>query len=179
MKAIALGKRYAAALISIGQKDGQFERYGRELTSAYKMLGASEIWSSFTSPLLPNEAKIKIVDELAKRNGWSKTVGKFLMLLIEKKRIAALPSIVEAYSQLADIAAGRIHAKVKSAAELDDATKSRLTQRLVSKLNKQIILEASVDPKLIGGLQVAVGSQVIDGTVRGQLSRMKEFLMKD
>lgn len=179
MKANALGKRYAGALISIGQKDGQFERYGRELIAVYKMLGAKEIWSSFTSPLLPNEAKIKIVNELAKRNGWSKIVTKFLMLLVEKKRIKALPSIVEAYTQLADETAGRIHAKVKSAGELDEATKSRLTQRLVSKLNKQIILEATVDPNLLGGLQVAVGSQVIDGTIRGQLSRMKDFLMKD
>jgi F-type H+-transporting ATPase subunit delta len=179
LKSSALGKRYAGALIALGQKDGQFERYGKELASSYEMLGSSENWSSFTSPLLPIEAKLKVIDELAKRSGWSKTFSNFLMLLVEKKRIKALPSIVDAYGELADIAAGRVHATVQSATNLEDATKSRLTKSLVDMLGKQVILDSKVDPSLIGGIRVQVGSKVYDGTIRGQLTRVKEFLTKD
>lgn len=179
MKSKVLGKRYAGALIAIGRKDGQFERYGQELSAALQMLQSGTNWASFTSPLLPVGAKIQIVDELSKRSGWSQTVTNFLKVLVERKRIKVLPSIVDAYVELADEAANRIHASVESAAPMDDATQSRLTQKLVGKLGKQVILETNVNPSLLGGVKVKVGSQVIDGTIRGQLSRVKEFLMKD
>ncbi len=179
MKSNVLGKRYAGALIAIGRKDGQFERYGKELSAALQMLKSGNNWASFSSPLLPIDAKVQIVDELSKRSGWSKTLTNFLKVLVERKRINVLPSIVDAYIELADEAANRIHASVESAAPLDDATQSRLTQKLVGKLGKQVILDANVDPSLLGGVKVKVGSQVIDGTIRGQLSRVKDFLMKD
>ena len=179
MKGNALGRRYAGSLISIGQKDGQFERYGKEIGAAAQMLGHKQIWASFTSPLLPNQAKVEIIDELAKRSGWSKTVSNFMKVLIEKKRIKLLPSIVDAYTDLADDAAGRTHAMVHSATPLDDATKARLTQKLVTMLGKQVILEAEQESSLIGGVKVTVGSKVYDGTIRGQMSRMKDLLIKE
>ncbi len=179
MKSNVLGKRYAGALIAIGRRDGQFERYGKELSAALQMLQSGNNWASFSSPLLPIAAKVQIVDELSKRNGWSKTLTNFLKVLVERKRINVLPSIVDAYIELADDAANRIHATVESAAPLDDATRSRLTQKLVGTIGKQVILDSNVNPSLIGGVKVKVGSQVIDGTIRGQLSRVKDFLMKD
>lgn len=179
MKGNALGRRYAGSLIAIGRKDGQFERYGREISAALQVLGGKTTWSKFTSPLLPEEAKIKIVDEIAKRSGWSETVDKFLKVLVERKRIQILPSVVDAYGEMADEAAGRTHATVESAAPLDDATTSRLIEKLKKMLNKQVILDARINADLLGGIRVTVGSTVYDGTIRGQLTRMKDLLIKE
>lgn len=179
MKSNALGKRYAGALISIGRKDGKFELYGKELYEGFTVLSDVGIWSKFTSPLLPVEAKLQVIDELAKKGEWSKAVWNFMKVLVEKKRINFLPSIVEAYLELADQAAGRIHATVESATSLDEATNTELNKKLKALLNKEVIMESVTDKNLIGGLRVKVGSKVLDGTIRGQLTRMKEFLTKD
>lgn len=179
MKGSALGRRYAGALISIGKKSGQVERYGKELVAAKEMLTENKTWTSFTSPLLPNEAKSKIIDEIGKRSGWSDSVTNFLKLLVDKKRIKFLSGIVDAFLALADEEAGRVHAVLESATALDDATKARLTQKLVSKLNKKVILEDKVDSSLIGGVRVSVGSTVIDGTIRGQLAHLRDLLKKE
>ena len=179
MNSTALGRRYAGALMDLGKQDGKFEQYGRELAAASNALTGGEHWHRFTSPLLPNEAKAYIIDELTKRYGWSDVVARFLKLLVDKKRIGVLASIVAAYAEMADQEAGRIHAVVTSAVDLDDAVKSRLTQKLKTHLNKQVILSSETDPDQIGGLKVRVGSTVIDGTVRGNLSRLSETLKKE
>ncbi len=179
MKSNALGKRYAGALISIGQKDNQFEKYGSELREAVSILSAKEVWQKFTSPLLPVEAKIEVVDILAEKGRWSQMVENFLKVLINKKRIGFLPSIVEAYTELADEVAGRVHVTVESAKALDDQTNEQLIGKLAKMLDKEILMESTTDPELIGGLKIKVGSKVLDGTIRGQLTRMKEFLTKD
>lgn len=179
MKSYALGKRYAGALISIGQKDGNFEKYGTELQGAMTLLGDNKTWASFTSPLLPTEAKLKIIDEINAKTQWSVPVVNFLKVLIQNKRITALPSIVESYAILADEAAGRVHAKVESAKALTAEEKKKLNAKLVKKLGKEVVLEAATDKSLIGGVKVTVGSNVYDGTIRGQLARVKEILLKD
>jgi F-type H+-transporting ATPase subunit delta len=178
VKGNVLGRRYAGALIEIGKKDGEFERYGKELSAAMEMLGDEKVWSSFTSPLLPVEAKVNVVDELSKRSGWSDSVTKFLKLLVTKKRINILPSIADAYLGMADEAAGRIHAIAQSAETLDDATRARITQKLVGITGKKVVLETKVQPELIGGLRITVGSKVYDGTIDGQLARLKDRLTR-
>ena len=179
MKGKALGRRYAGSLIALGRKDGQFERYGRELSDARRMLGEPNIWKSFTSPLLPLPAKLKIVDELALRSGWSKTATHFLKLLVEKKRILILPEVVEAYREMADDAAGRARATAESALPLDETALGLLTGKLAAMTGRKVILETGEDADLLGGVRVTVGSKVYDGTVPGQLSRMKDILIKE
>ena len=176
MKGNVLSRRYAGALIEIGLKEEQLERFGKELNAAVEMLASKEVWTSFSSPLLPSEAKVYVVDELAKRSGWSKTVSNFLKLLVEKKRITILPAVAESYAGLADKASGRVHATVDSAIDLDGGIKSRLVQKLVAMSNGQVVLDAHTDPSLIGGVKVQVESTVIDGTIRGQLARLKDLL---
>jgi len=103
---------------------------------------------------------------------------EFLLVLINKHRIGYLHDIVEEFRELVAEARGIAVARVTTAIPLDDQARSRLIEKLKAKTGKTIELEERVDPTILGGMIVILGDQIIDGSVRNELSRLKEQLMK-
>ncbi len=103
----------------------------------------------------------------------------FLMLLLDRGRIGALPGIGREFRALADAHAGRISATVRSAQPLDPGVELRLKAVLEKRTGKTVILDKEEDPGLIGGIVTQVGDLVYDGSVRTQLANLRRQLLAD
>jgi|YNPNPStandDraft_1061719.scaffolds.fasta_scaffold03227_7 F-type H+-transporting ATPase subunit delta len=174
-----IAKRYARALIQIGQEDGQYEQYGRELKAFQEVLEASpELRAVMVNPIYEREDKKGLLGAIHKRLNLSQVVRNFLLLLVDKRRIGSFKDIVRCYEALADELAGRVTAKVASAVPLDEAILQELKKRLETMTGKQVFLQVQQEPELIGGVVTQIGDTVFDGSVRTQLAGIKETLLK-
>ena len=100
------------------------------------------------------------------------------MSLCEPPRANHLPEIIAAYRAMVDADLGRARAQVRTAVAFTDAEKQKLSARLEQALGKRIILEEQVDASLLGGFIAQVGSLILDGSLDGQLARMRQRLAR-
>ncbi len=176
----SLARRYAKALLEIGIKQQTYDALGKELDRAADMLKSSpELRNALENPVFPISKRKLVLDELARRLALSKTVRNFVMLLLDKGRIAALPEIARAHRALVDEHAGRVRATVTSARPLDPMLETRLKTALERQSGKTVILEKREDPAIVGGLVTQLGDLVFDGSVRTQLANMREDLLAE
>ena len=102
-------------------------------------------------------------------------ISSLVQSLVAKKPRHYL-DILENYKRLIRLEAEKRHARIESAAELTSETRSRILKNLKKKYNKDLTTEFVVDPQLLGGMRVRIGSDVWDGTVRNRLERLKQQL---
>ncbi len=178
MAAGSVSRRYARALFSIGVDRGTFEPLGKELEDfAALWTGSAELRDALANPVFKASEKRAVLQSLLVRVGSSPDVQKFVLLLLERRRLAAVPHISRAYREMADEHTGRVRAHVTSAQPLGPAELERVRQSLARRTGKQVILEASVDAALIGGIVARVGDLVLDGSVRTQLGTLRDKLL--
>ncbi len=103
-------------------------------------------------------------------------IRNFFIYLIEQRRLVAFDAIHDEFNLLADEAAGRVRAEVRSASPLRDEQRERLVDALARRTGKEIDLTVHVDPSLIGGAIATVGGLVFDGSLRTQLSQLHSTL---
>jgi F-type H+-transporting ATPase subunit delta len=179
MKNLAIARRYAKALLIIGQQDGQTERYRTELQAvAALMTGDRQLEQAVTNPLYDSAARKRVLQALIDRLTLSRAVQSFLVLLFEKGRFGFLGAINDFYQKLADELKGIGRATVTSAGELSADAVERLRAVLSKRTGKDIVLEVKQDPGLIGGLITQIGDLVLDGSIRTQLLNMRESLKR-
>lgn len=128
------------------------------------------------SPAVAPARKRAVVGRLADMLGLSQISRNFLYILIDKRRAAALPVILDSFESLLDERLGFSRAEITSAAELTEAQRASLTARLTQLTGRQVRLKFSIDPQLIGGVVARVGSTVYDGSVKGQLEALSKRL---
>jgi len=176
----SLARRYAKALLEIGVQQQTYDALGKELDRAADTLRSSpELRNALENPVFSLEKRKLIMDELARRLALSKTVRNFIMLLLDKGRIAALPDIARAHRTLVDEHAGRVRATVTSARPLDPMLETRLKTALEKSAGKVVIFEKREDPAILGGLVTQLGDTVYDGSVRTQLQQLREELLSE
>jgi F-type H+-transporting ATPase subunit delta len=100
----------------------------------------------------------------------------FITLLSEHKRFAVLPEIADQFRQYRAAHEKKIKVEVTSAVTLNEEQKQKLAEMLAKRFQLQVTLECTVDPELLGGAIIRAGDRVIDGSVRGKLNRMIEFI---
>ena len=176
----SLARRYAKALLEIGVATNTFDANGKELDRAADTLRASpELRVTLENPIFSLEKRKLIMDELMRRLALSKTVRNFIMLLLDKGRIASLPDIARAHRALVDEHAGRVRATVISARPLDPMLETRLKTALEKSSGKVVIFEKREDPTILGGLITQLGDTLYDGSVRTQLQELREELLSE
>jgi F-type H+-transporting ATPase subunit delta len=176
----AVARRYAKALWELANQESRLEAVGQELLRFERVLAEEpELRSALLLPWSTAATKRDIVVAVSERLGLSTLARNFLALVAQRRRMALLADIREAYQALADQAAGRVRARVRSAAPLDDAQRSALRERLGRQLGKTVLLDTAVDPSLLGGFVAEVGSRLLDMSLRGQLARLRERLAGD
>ena len=174
----SVARRYAKALMAIGVDSKKFEIYGKELDNFAALLGNKELQDVLENPSIAMSRRKAIIEALIKRQRPSPVMRNFLLLLMDRNRISALPGICREYQALADRHAGRMRATVTSAQRLDLTTVSRLKAALEKKTGTKIILEQATDPELIGGMVTQFGSIVFDGSIRTSLEQMRDSLLQ-
>ena len=176
----SIARRYAKALLEIGIQQQTYDALGKELDRAADTLRSSpELRNALENPVFSLEKRKLIMDELMRRLALSKTVRNFVMLLLDKGRIARLPDISRVYRGLVDEHAGRVRATVVSARPLDPMLETRLKTALEKQSGKVVIFEKREDPSILGGLITQLGDTLYDGSVRTQLQELREELLSE
>ena len=171
--------RYAKALFSIAREGGTAEAFVRELEQFAAELRANrELETVLLRPWIKPAERQQVAVEVAKRAGCSPLVQKTMGLVAARGRMDHLPELVETYRALVDVEAGRVRAGVRAAVAFTEDEKTQLAARLGHALGKQVIIEETVDPALLGGFVAHVGSLILDGSLDGQLARVRERLAR-
>jgi F-type H+-transporting ATPase subunit delta len=179
MKNFAIARRYAKALLLIGQQDGQTERYRTELQSVAELVaGDRGLDQAINNPLYESSARQRVLQALIVKLKFSKAMESFLVLLFEKGRFGFLGQINDFYQKLSDDLKGVARATVISAGALSTDAVERIRAALSRRTGKNLILDVKQDPRLIGGVITQIGDLVLDGSIRTQLLNMRESLKR-
>ena len=179
MKNLAVSRRYAKALILIGQEDGQAEQYNAELESVVGLFDTQEDFeTALINPLFNKNDRKKVLEAVLAATDLSEIMKSFLILLFDKGRIGFLREIASYYKDLADELKGVVKASIVSATELSSEAVEKIKESLSKKTGKNIVLNVQQDPGLIGGVVTKIGDLVMDGSVKTQLMNMRETLKK-
>jgi F-type H+-transporting ATPase subunit delta len=182
----AVGRRYARALMEVvtapavsPQETKNPAKALEELQAINEMIAKSDdLHNALLSPAVSVPRKRAVLARLLEPFGASRAVRNFLFVVIDHRRIDELPSIVEAFEALLDERMGLVRADVASARLLTDAQKGTLETELSRLSGKRAKLTFLIDPSLIGGVVARIGSTVYDGSVRGQLEKLRVKLTK-
>jgi F-type H+-transporting ATPase subunit delta len=174
----SVARRYARALFGIGVDAGKFEALGDELGELASLWNESdELRQTLENPVFQPSEKRKVLESILPRVAPTPEVQRFVLLLLDRRRIVLLPAIARAYRDLTDAHVGRVRAEVISAQELVPATLDRIRRSLEQRTGKKVIIHSTVDPELIGGVVARVGDLVLDGSVRTQLADLRAKLV--
>lgn len=175
----AIARRYAKALVQLGSENGLVDRFSQELKAVNDLFADNaELRAAFGNPAFTADQKKQIMRELIARLQSSELVANFLLLLVDKNRVAFLSQIVETYGQLADEQSGVIRPVITTAFALDEAQVVSITAALEQKTGKKVLPQVTVDPSLIGGVLTQIGDIAYDSSVKSQLARINDILQK-
>lgn len=175
MKAVA--NRYARALADVVISQGSAEVVKAELSAFAQAVDESADLRNFlANPAVARPQKQAVIETLMARMGGSKTLRNFLLVLVDNRRAALLREISEAFEAELRARLGVAKAEVTSAHDLNDEERTKLVRTLERMTGKRVEASYSLDPELIAGAQVRIGSTVYDGSVREQLNRMRSRL---
>jgi F-type H+-transporting ATPase subunit delta len=173
----AVSSRYAAALADVALEQKSSDRVNQDLaafTATYE--SSADLRNSLESPAVGREAKLHVVQEIAARMGLSPAVRNFICLLVDNRRTEMLREIQQAFHVELNARLGIAEANVTSSRALNADERKLLTAALMKRTGKKIEARFHEDPSLVGGAVVRVGSTVYDGSVREQLTRLREQL---
>lgn len=179
MRVSKIAKRYAKALLDIGKEDGNYEQYGRELKEFAKICSSNtKFFNVLSNPVFSVEERVKILDHVLERMGFSEIVKNFLRVLLERRRINKIQEISDYYSKLLDEILGIVRAKIITARPLKKKTLGKLIKSLEKFTSKKVKPETEIDESIIGGVIVKIGDLVLDGSITAQLKGLKESLKR-
>ena len=131
------------------------------------------VWEN---PAVPAEQKRKLLDAIVQRDGIDRPVRNLIAVLIDHRRLNFLARIVEQFEKELDRRMGLADAQISSARELGDAEKHTLESEIAKLTGKRVRAQYGLDPSLLGGAVVRIGSTIYDGSVKGQLEKIREAI---
>lgn len=172
----AVAGRYARAFAEVASAHNMDpEKTIQELDQINALFAENhELHSVFLNPAVPHEQKLGLLDALVKKMGGTRMLRNFLAVLIDHRRISQIGEIAREFREQLDERMGIAEAQVNSARELSAAEKKALEAQLAEATGKKIRAHYASDPALLGGAVVRIGSTIYDGSVRGQLQKLKE-----
>lgn len=169
-----LAVRYALALYALADDAKALDDVARDLTGLRQLLIESDDLNKLIrSPVLTRAEQQKGVAAVLEKAGAHDLTKKFAGVLAQNRRLFALPQMITAYLNELARRRGEVAASVTSAIELDDAEVAELTEQLRKVVGQKVSTTITVDPSLIGGLIVRVGSRMIDSSIRTKLQRLQ------
>ena len=173
-----MGDRYARALFDLANETGTIRAVAGDVAALRRMRADSaDLRTLLASPAFTSTDKVNALGALAARAKFSETTRKFLGLLAANGRSAALPDVITAFEALDAAARGAVSAVVTTAAPMSAAQSKAVAEALRTALGKAPEIETRVDPALLGGIRVRVGSKLFDASLRSKLDSLK-FALK-
>ena len=169
----SLAGRYATALFELARDERRLDAVGASLATLRQALRDSDDLRELTSsPLISREDATRTIGATAQAMRLDPITTNFLGVVAQNRRLSQLPQIIRAYNMLAANHRGETTAEVTSAHPLTDDQVAALKTNLKTRLGRDITVDLNVDPTILGGLVVKVGSQMIDGSIRTKLNTL-------
>ena len=173
----SLQGRYASALFDLASESGKVAAVETDLAALDAALAASaDLAALIRNPRLGRDAAGTMVAALAKSLKLSPLTGQFVGVLAQNGRLDKLPEAIRAFAAIAAAARGEVAAEVTSAHALSDAQLKAVAAKLRQREGKDVKLTAKVDPDLLGGLIVRIGSTQIDSSIRTRLNTLAQAM---
>jgi F-type H+-transporting ATPase subunit delta len=177
VSANALAKRYGQALLTLAEAQSIQRQVSDELKVLVALIKRVPILKDcLANPTIPVVAKQAILGQIM-APVFNPLTKDFVGLLVRNRREALLEELVKVLEERLDEDEGRVEVKVESALPMTDADQADFMRRLTQWLNKKVTLEITVVPALLAGITIRIGDRLIDGSCRGQLTRMRQIMM--
>ncbi|MDX2289966.1 MAG: F0F1 ATP synthase subunit delta [Hyphomicrobiaceae bacterium] len=169
--------RYASALFDLATEQGQVAAVESDLARFQSLLDMSEdLRRLVKSPVFSAEDQTRALAAVLQASGVGGMTANFLQVVSRNRRLFAAPEMIRAFAALAAAARGEVTAEVTSAEPLSDAQVMAIRSELKAAVGKDVTLDQRVDPSLLGGLIVKVGSRMIDNSLRTKLASLRARL---
>ena len=169
--------RYATALFELARDEQSIDAVRADLDKFEVMLNDSEDLKRLVrSPVFSADAQLKALTAILDKAGISGTTAKFLKVLTANRRLFAVADVIRAYRALVAKFKGEATAEVTVAEQLSDKNLDALKAALKSVTGKDVALNVKIDPSIIGGLVVKLGSRMVDSSLRTKLNSIKNAM---
>jgi F-type H+-transporting ATPase subunit delta len=169
-----LALRYATAAFELAAEERSIDTLARDLAQLKALLRTSpDLNRLVRSPVFSREDQAKGMEAVLAQAGASALTRKLVLLLAEKRRLFALNDVIRSFEQLLAKHRGEVAAEVTSARALSSEEATDLKRVLKDKLGREPMLELHIDPTLLGGLKLKVGSRMIDSSLRSKLDGLR------
>ncbi|MCG8468552.1 MAG: ATP synthase F1 subunit delta [Gemmatimonadetes bacterium] len=177
MSGTAVSRNYAAALFELAGRDGSEALYGELIQAIGAAYEESESLRHFLgAPSVGLDKKKRMVSSALGEDAPELFV-RFLKVMLDRRRQGTLPGVASDYRDLLDKQAGRVRADVTLPFEADDAVRGQVLDALERRFEKKVIPEFHVDPKILGGVIIRIGDELMDASVRRQLEQLRHELV--
>ena len=174
----AVSSRYARALVEVVLEQQLDADVAREQLNSFAdaVRESVELRRVWESPAIPAEQKRAVLDALVGQINAFKAIRNFMAVIIDHRRIPMLDDIARQFAVELDLQMGLVEAKISSARELSNDEKRELESQVERLTGRKVRAHYASDPGLLGGVMVRLGSVIYDGSIRGQLEKMKQEL---
>ena len=169
-----VAERYAGSLFELAADADAIGQVENDLASFEALLNSSEdLVRLIRSPVFSAEEQSKAIGAVLDKAGITGLAGNFLRVVANNRRLFAVPAMIKAFRKIAAEARGEIAAEVTSAHALSAAQEAELKATLKSVAGKDVAISVTIDPSLLGGLVVKIGSRQIDTSLKTKLASLK------
>ncbi len=169
--------RYATALFDMARDGGQLDAVAQNLDQLTAMLASSaDLVRLIRSPAFSRADQGAAIAAVMEKAGFNDLTRRFVGVLAQNRRLFVLADVIAAFKTLLSHHRGEIIAEVVSATPLGDQQLAQLKSALSSAAAGNVVLQARVEPDLIGGLVVKLGSRMIDASIRAKLNSLKSVM---
>ena len=174
-----IARRDAKALVNLAENQKDLDNTGKHLNSITEVYKENlELRQVLSDTKVSSGIKLEILKDVLSKIKVSKVVDTFSRYLLAKRRIDFLPDIERAFNLLLQEKLGRIEAKVTTASELPKDTLKKLVDAISSYSGKEIEVNVTIDPSIIGGIVTRIGSTVIDGSIQTYLNQIRQSIIR-
>jgi F-type H+-transporting ATPase subunit delta len=171
---VQIARPYANALFDLAGDSKALPAIEKSLDGLSKSIeGSQDLKNFLSSPVIASDAKASAMNAVLDKAKLPDLVANTVKVVAANGRLFVLPAIISEFKRMAAEARGEVTAEVTSAAPLSAAQSKSLADTLKKKIGKTVNITSHVDPELIGGLVVKVGSQMIDSSLKTKLTAMK------
>jgi F-type H+-transporting ATPase subunit delta len=173
----AIAKRYASAMYELADEQKSLDKVADDLRGISLVLDESDdLRRLVRSPAIARDDQVRALQAIAKNSGMSGLASNFLSLIAKNRRLFALEAIIAAFLEILAERRGEVTANVTAATELSAAQRAKLTDAVKKAVGANAQIETRVDPDILGGLVVRVGSRMYDSSLRSKLQRLENAM---
>ncbi|MCE7888053.1 MAG: F0F1 ATP synthase subunit delta [Alphaproteobacteria bacterium PRO2] len=175
----AVTSRYALALIELAQESNKIQQVERDLNELAAMIAASgDLATVISSPSLSRDQQGKAMTAIADKAKFDGLTRNFLGVLVKNRRLAAAQGIIEAFRTELSRRRGEVAVEVQTAQDMSASQFEALQRAIAKGLGRDVALKAKVEPSILGGMIVTIGSRMIDDSVARKLERLKAAMSR-